>query len=553
MAAFGEKLLAIGQPALSPLLRVRAKNPRLFDVVAAAGAAVLLVGALIAAFSSTDSVILASNLPPADQMALEMRLRRQGISFHNDQGAIEIPENRAREAREMLRSQPDFAGGGEGFSLFDHLGLGETAFAEQVTYQRALQGELERTIMNIKGIENARVMLALGRPSPFALGARQSSHASVVLTAAPGAVIDELTARAIAHVVAASAAGLEPDNVVVTQNDGTALYPPPHASLGQAGDALEVRRKIERELTEKADQLLKGITGDGLYRVEVSVGLDSERRQETVFDYDGKNEARLSEERTVGPASPGERGIPGLTANLPKPQALPSPSAAKPVAKPKAAATPAAQSQTAYLKPVMQKEIINYEPSTHKVERTSEPLTIERISLAAVVDGTYKDGTFQPLSPARLKEIQRLLAAAVGAVPERGDLVEVSSAALTHPYIPPAPAFADRVKTLLNNPKTILSGAGTALLMLILALWFITRRIRRASAARQLKREMQKAEPKRMAEPAQDRTAMAASAEGDLRTRASILSERNPDSAAAVLRRWIKEGVVVSGSGGVER
>ena len=187
----------------------RNSSRQAFNLVAGAIALGAVISVAFYLFNPAAPVVLASSLAPADHTAIALRLRRAGIHFTLGPDSISVPSWQLHEAERVLQGSPGFTGGTEDFSLFDRPAMGQSDFDEQVNYQRSLQGEIERTIMNISGIENARVMLAMGRPSPFALGPSEATRASVMLTTVPGAMIDPVMARAIAHLVAGSVRGLQ--------------------------------------------------------------------------------------------------------------------------------------------------------------------------------------------------------------------------------------------------------------------------------------------------------------------------------------------------------
>src|SRR6185312_11997151 len=258
-----ERLTQLMTRALERARALRSQNPQLFKLLAAAAGLGGLVCAVFYLLSPGAPVTLAANLAPADRTALALRLRHSRIDFTLGPDSVSVPANEAASARALLAQTPVFAGGVEGFPLFDQPSMGLSDFDQQVNYQRAEQGELERTLMDMRGIESARVMLAMGRPAPFALGTSEAERASVMLTTAPGAVIDPATARAIAHLVAGSVRGLEIRNVVITGNDGALLYPPPHE--GEYGEALRLRDDLERRLQERISLLLNRIMGENRF------------------------------------------------------------------------------------------------------------------------------------------------------------------------------------------------------------------------------------------------------------------------------------------------
>jgi flagellar M-ring protein FliF len=550
----------------------REANRQLFNLIV--GTIVLAAG-LSGAFYVINPgapVILAANLRPADRTALALRLRHNGIDFTLGPDSITVPSHEYTSAHALLESSPGFSGGSEDFSLFDHSTMGQSDFDEQVNYQRSLQGELERTIMDIRGIDSARVMLAMGRPSPFAMGPSEAERASVMLTTAPGASVDSTMAAAIAHLVANSVRGLDVNSITVTGNDGAILYPLQNRD-GELGEAMRLRNDFEHRLETKVSALLGRIMGDGRYAVQVAVDIDDSHVTSTDKLYGkGDQAAIVSEEHSQSPAGSDVAGggIPGLTSNLPIANPNPKPfsdASAQPggdedtSAKPAAAARTETQSQTRTADDMSRKDIVNYQPSSHEISTTTAPVRIKRITVAAVLDGTYDGGHFKPLDNERLKSIQSLVAAAVGADLTRGDLVDIQSAALSQPYVPPVPNPVTQLRSLMADPMHLYGAIGAGIVLVLLVLWMIKRSISRGFARRRSAREASavapaaaavKESPKEDGAPAttpitpgEPIAPPTAEREPDsyeaIRKRVNIEVDRAPEAAAAILRKWLAE------------
>ena len=474
----------------------RAANRQLFNVIAGTAALAVLIAGGIYVIDPGAPVVLAANLRPADRTALALRLRHNSIDFTLGPDSITVPSREFAGAHALLESSPGFSGGSEDFSLFDHSTMGQSDFDEQVNYQRSLQGELERTIMDIRGIDSARVMLAMGRPSPFAMGPAEAERASVMLTTAPGATVDTTMAAAIAHLVATSVRGLDVNSITVTGNDGAVLFPVTNHD-GELGEAMRLRNDFEHRLEGKVGSLLERIMGNGRYAVQVAVDIDASRVSSTDKLYGKGDQAIVSEEHSQTPSGAASAGgIPGLTSNLPianpNPKAatdtLPPPAPedetlAKPAAS-KEASSKESESKTSSTDTLATKSIVNYQPSLRETNTITAPVRIKRISVAAVLDGTYDGGHFKPLDPDRLKSIKNLVAAAVGADLERGDLVDIQSAALSQPYVPPVPNPVTQLRSLMADPLYLYGAIGVGLFLLIGMLWMIMRSIGRRLAKR---------------------------------------------------------------------
>ena len=552
----------------------REGSRQLFNLIAGTLAVALGICAVLYIVNPGAPVMLAANLNPADRTALALRLRHNNIDFTLGPDSITVPSHEWSHAHALLESSPGFSGGSEDFSLFDHSTMGQSDFDEQVNYQRSLQGELERTIMDIRGIDSARVMLAMGRPSPFAMGPSEAERASVMLTTAPGATVDAAMAAAIAHLVATSVRGLDVNSITVTGNDGAVLFPTQNHD-GELGEAMRIRNDFEHRLEDKVSSLLGRIMGDGRYAVQVAVDVDASHMTSTDKVYGkGDQAAIISEEhsQTPGSEASGGGGIPGLTSNLPVANPNPKPFS-------DAAAQPGAEDETAAAKPppktdtqqtqtksddVARKDVVNYQPSSHETNTVTAPVRIKRITVAAVLDGTYDGGHFKPLDAERLKSIKGLVAAAVGADLERGDLVDIQSAALSQPYVPPVPNPVTQLRSMMADPIHLYEAIGAGAFLLIVMLWMVKRSISRSLARRHAARE---ASPKVVEkEPTkQDETPATTSVPGEpapvatpeqanyeeIRKRVNLEVDRSPEAAAAILRKWLAENPTNGNGNGV--
>jgi len=556
----------------------REANRQLFTLIVGTLALAVGICGVLYVINPGAPVTVASNLNPADRTALALRLRHNNIDFTLGTDSITVPSREWARAHALLESSPGFSGGAEDFSLFDRSTMGQSDFDEQVNYQRSLQGELERTIMDIRGIDSARVMLAMGRPSPFAMGPSEAERASVMLTTAPGATVDAAMAAAIAHLVANSVRGLDVNSVTVTGNDGAILFPAQNRD-GELGEAMRLRNDFEHRLETKVSSLLGRIMGDGRYAVQVAVDIDASRVTSTDKLYGKGDQTIISEEHTQSP--PGSDlavgGIPGLTSNLPsggskpftdasaQPGAEDDPSAAKQPAPP---AVKLETQATQKFDPMSRKDIINYQPSSHETNTVTAPVRIRRITVAAVLDGTYEGGHFKPLDDEKLKSIKNLVAAAVGADVERGDLVDIQSAALSQPYVPPVPNPVTQLRSLMADPLHLYGAIGAGFLLVLVMLWMIKRSISRRLANRRAAREaaprpaekseksVERETPNKGETPAPpsggDADEAPAPVVGDreqaeyeeTRKRVNLEVDRSPEAAAVILRKWLAENTL---------
>lgn len=284
---------------------------------------------LLVYFSQTSAYRpLFTDLPADEVAAIRARLTAANIPHRLIQGGtgIEVPEHRFAEARVALAAEGLPRGGGKGYELFDEPSLVATPFVQSVNYQRALQAELARAIMQLEPVRAARVLIARPEPTPFVREQRPPT-ASVVLTLKPGASISRSMAQSIVSLVARSVEGLKPENVTVVDSTGRLLSDPYGAEREELPTPqLEYRRELENYLSTKAEQLLAQHLGPGRAIVRVSADINFQKlkeRRETYYpDERAVGAERLTTIRSSGTIA---RGVAGATSNIVRAGAPPTP------------------------------------------------------------------------------------------------------------------------------------------------------------------------------------------------------------------------------------
>src|SRR5437867_1054361 len=207
---------------------------------------------------------LFTNLAERDASAIVEALRAEKVPFRLEDGgrAILVPTERLYELRLALASRGLPEGGGVGFELFDRQTLGQTDFLQRLNYQRALQGELGRTISRLGGVESARVRLALPERSLF-VGEDRRPSGSVMVKLAPGRALPAAQIEGIVHPVAASVEGLAADGVTVVDESGRLLTTDRRGgeTVGASSTAPEMQASIERQLAERVESMLAAVVG----------------------------------------------------------------------------------------------------------------------------------------------------------------------------------------------------------------------------------------------------------------------------------------------------
>jgi flagellar M-ring protein FliF len=277
------------------------------------GAAAVIIAAIwwVSKWASEPTyVTLFRDLEFSDAAAIEEQLDKNNIRNRLGAGGAEVlvPVADVARARVVLAREGLQTVGRPGLELFDKPSWGMTDFTQRVTYQRALEGELARTISGLRGIQRAQVHLVLPTPSPLRRLERPAS-ASVVIGFQQGTAPDEETVKGITYIVSNSVEHLSSDNVAVMDEEGHVLsVPSPGGSTGGAASwQLYVQRTVEEDLASKILLLLEPVVGVGRVRAQVAAELSFDQIDSTVESYDPDNQVLQAEQRTeVEPGSPGE-------------------------------------------------------------------------------------------------------------------------------------------------------------------------------------------------------------------------------------------------------
>jgi flagellar M-ring protein FliF len=253
------------------------------------GATVLLAVLVWAAFFAfrQDYRVLFAELSETDAGAVVARLKHDKVPYRlsDDGTAILVPAEQVHDLRVMLMAGDLPLRGGVGFEIFDKQGLGVTEHSQRVSYQRALQGELARTIGSLDDVKQVRVHLVMPESTLFSRD-RQQASAAVALTMRPGSALERQQIVGVQRLVAAAVPGLAPERVVVTDQRGVTLSSADatSAGTGTADARLQVKREIEDYLGRKVARLLDGAFGPGQAIVSVDAALNFDATKTTIQD-----------------------------------------------------------------------------------------------------------------------------------------------------------------------------------------------------------------------------------------------------------------------------
>ncbi|XTD39844.1 flagellar basal-body MS-ring/collar protein FliF [Citrobacter murliniae] len=421
------------------LNRLRA-NPRIPLIVAGA-AAVAIIVAMVLWAKAPDYRTLFSNLSDQDGGAIVTQLTQMNVPyrFTEGSGAIEVPADKVHELRLRLAQQGLPKGGAVGFELLDQEKFGISQFSEQVNYQRALEGELARTIETLGPVKRARVHLAMPKPSLF-VREQKSPSASVTVNLEPGRALDEGQISAVTHLVSCAVAGLPPGNVTLVDQAGHLLTQSNTSSRDLNDAQLKYASDVESRVQRRIESILSPIVGNGNVHAQVTAQLDFASKEQTEEQYSPNGDEsqavlrsrQLNVSEQIGSGYPG--GVPGALSNQP------APANTAPIATPPANqqnAQNAQTTQTANNANTSPRNTQRNETSNYEVDRTIRHTKmnvgdVQRLSVAVVVNyKTLPDGKPLPLTADQMKQIEDLTREAMGFSDKRGDTLNVVNSPFT--------------------------------------------------------------------------------------------------------------------------
>lgn len=413
---------------------------RLALMVGAAAAAAIVIGAWL--WSQTPEYrVLFANMNDRDGGATIAALNQMNVPyrFAEGGGAILVPADKVHDTRLRLASQGLPRGGSVGFEIVDNQKFGATQFQEQINYQRALEGELSRSIQTLAAVQAARVHLAIPKPSVF-MREQQLPTASVILTLHGTRTLDRNQVQGIAHLVASSVPELTVDRVSVVDHTGALLSRRKEGNeSGLDPTALLYVRQVEQATNQRIVEILEPIVGRENVRVQVTADIDFNRVEAVAETYKPNADPKVSalrmqqtQESSTSGGGAAAQGIPGALSNQPPANATASldgkaaPGASAPAAASSSVSTQK-QAHTAY---EVDKTI------EHRSSGSSG--TIKRLTAAVVinhrrgVDASGKPAA-TPLGAPEMEQINALVREAMGFSKERGDSLNVVNAAFTEP------------------------------------------------------------------------------------------------------------------------
>jgi flagellar M-ring protein FliF len=519
-----------------------------FGLLVAIAALVAAVWAAMLWSGGSDYRVLFSNLSDRDGGAIVQALTQMNVpyKFNEGGGAILVPTNQVHDVRLRLASQGLPRGGTVGFELMENQKFGTTQFQEQVNYQRALEGELARSIQSLAAVQAARVHLAIPKPSVF-LRESQKPSASVLVNLHAGRTLDRAQVAGILHLVSSSVPDLPLKSVSVVDQNGTLLSGSADGRPGAQLDAnqLAYANQVESSYVRRIQDILEPVVGRGNLRAQVTADLDfseSEATAETFKPNQNPQEAAIRSQQTRESAATtphGAGGVPGALTNQPAPAATAPITGGAP-----GASAPGGQASSNTSKDAT----INYEVDK-TVRHTRTPVgTVKRLSAAVVVNyrkpveeaadannADAKPKKPQPLAAEEMTQITALVKEAIGFSQQRGDTLNVVNIAFAgeEPIEPlPEPPLWKQPENIAMA-KDIGKALGVALLLLIV-LFGVLRPLMRQLASAPLAQLPPATIDGEVVAP----RAPASAYQGSLQS-AKQIAKQDPKVVASVVRSWV--------------
>lgn len=412
--------------------------------------AVAILTPVLVNWANTPSYSVAyTGLSESDAAQIVQKLDENNIPYQlKSSGTIEVPSDQVYSARLLMAREGLPQSSTVGYELFSGSSmLGMTEFSQKVNYQRAVEGELERTIGSLEAVKAVRVHLVIPEKSLLSLD-QALTTASVTIQVNPGSALDDAQVRAVTHLVASSVEGLKPENVVVVDSEGNLLA----SGAGSENDmnltARDNQRAIENayafEVQKRVQTLLDKILGPNRSIVQATVEMDWTQREVTANTYSPtevaiRSSQVINESSTEGGTS---GGVPGANSNLPTP-----------------VATTTGTDSSSYQR---SEETLNYEVSQVQSHEVSAPGQVSRISVSVMVDGIS--------DPAQLDIIKSAVQVAAGVDTTRGDQIVVESFDFDRTALEALSADLEKQQ---QQELYLQIGMGVAMAAVVLALLFV--------------------------------------------------------------------------------
>ena len=542
--------------------RIKA-DPKVPLMVAGA-AAIAVIVALFLWMRSPDYRVLLSNLSAKDGGDIVSQLTQMNMPYQlaDNGSAILVPADKVHELRLKLAQAGLPKGGNTGFELLDKEQFGISQFSEQVNYQRALEGELSRTIESLSPVQTARVHLAIPKPTLF-VREQKSQTASVTVGLLPGRALDEGQISAIVHMVSGSVSGLTSSNVIIVDQTGRLLTNNDNSQQSVSTSQMRLTQETEARLKQRIEDLLAPLVGRANVQAQVTAQVDYSKVEQTAEEYKPNQQPdsaavrsrQSSQSQQNSNGGPG--GVPGALSNQPVSAPAAPVETAKADTKDNKNASPADNKSNSNINS-QSDETTNYEVD-RKISHTQRQIgVVDRLSVAVIINWLpqkKEDGTeeMQPLPPEMIKEIESLTREAMGYSVSRGDSLSITNSRFTDE------GQLTEEPSLFTSPVIIAQALEYGkILLLLLVGWLLWRKGIRPQWQRYRKAQQAEAEA-RMFKATQMKTPLVAddviSDDMDEKTRRRLtrqrvsaeiqsqrireMADKDPQVVAMVISQWL--------------
>ncbi|MDR9613143.1 flagellar basal-body MS-ring/collar protein FliF [Providencia rettgeri] len=454
--------------------RIKA-DPKIPLMIAAA-AAVSIIVALLLWLRSPDYRVLLSNLSAKDGGDIVSQLTQMNVPYQiaDNGSAILVPADKVHELRLKLAQSGLPKGGNTGFELLDKEQFGISQFSEQINYQRALEGELSRTIESLSPVQSARVHLAIPKPTLF-VREQKLPTASVTVGLLPGRMLDEGQISAIVHMVSSSVTGLTASNVIIVDQAGRLLTNNDNSQQSANSAQIKMTKEMESHLKQRIEDILSPLVGRANIHAQVTAQMDFSKVEQTSEEYkpnqtpDSAAIRSRQNSQSIQNNNGGTGGVPGALSNQP----VSAPNAPIETNKDNKDAQQTTNNRNNTTNS-QSDETTNYEVD-RKISHTQRQIgVVDRLSVAVIVNYHSQEGEngpeMKPLPPEMLQQIEALTREAMGFSSARGDSINITNSLFTDD----TPVEVE--PSLLSNPQLItqLLDYGKILLITLIA-WFMWR------------------------------------------------------------------------------
>ena len=457
--------LAIGGQAQQIMSNLSGLGARKLSALGLVGLLVVaLVGLGSYYLSRPDMEVLYSGLDRTDVTRIGAALTEAGMAFDvNAKGdAIMTPFSQTAPARMLLAEKGLPRSENAGYELFDNLGsIGLTSFMQEITRVRALEGEIARTIQSLAHVRAARVHIVLPDEGSFRRDQRKPSASVVIRTDQPE---DFTSAQAIRHLVASAIPGMTPDEVTILSADGTLLASGDDSTSSAPTKLFGIERIVGKSVEDSIRRTLSPYLGIGNFQTSVTARLNTDRRQisERTFDPDGRVERSVRAIRENGESENStKQNAVGVQQDI----------------QPAGGAAQTNSGQTSKDNNERREELTNYEINEKTVQTTSDGYSVEKLSVAVVVNrARLKEAIGENATDAqideRLAEIQSLVASASGLSEARGDQLKVTAVDFIDSDTSLEPIPAPGIGEMFMRQSGTLINAFTILAVAVMVIWF---------------------------------------------------------------------------------